>query len=95
MEVKQGFTKKDKLINFLNDSGELYFGMYLASACQNFIEWQNTFLQPIVDANAFNGILNNYVNTIMKKIPVQDAKHNQIVLIGERFQKNEYLSNIE
>ena len=90
MEVKKGFTKKDKLINFLNDAGELYNGMYLASACQNFIEWQNTFLLPILDAaNAFNGILKNYANTIMKKIPVQDAKHNQILLIRERFEKNE------
>ena len=88
MEVKQKFGAKDKLINFLNDAGELYNGMYLASACQNFIEWQNTFLQPIVDANAFNGILHNYVNTILKKIPVQEAKHDQIVLINERFIKN-------
>ena len=88
MEVKEKFSKKDKLINFLNDAGELYNGMYLASACQNFIEWQNTFLQPIVDANMFNGILHNYVNTIMKKIPVQEAKHDQIVLIRESFTKN-------
>ena len=41
---------------------ELYNGMYLASACQLFIEWQNSFLQPIVDANKFNGILHNYVD---------------------------------
>ena len=88
MEVKEKFSKKDKLINFLNDAGELYNGMYLASACQNFIEWQNTFLQPIVDANMFNGILHNYVNTITKKIPVQEAKPDQIVLIKQSFNKN-------
>ena len=87
MQVKQGFSKKDKLINFLNDAGELLNGMYLASACQNFIEWQNTFLQPIVDSNAFNGILHNYVNNISKKIPVQEAKLDQVVLIEERFEK--------
>ena len=87
MEVKEGFSKEDKLINFLNDANELYNGMYLASACQNFIEWQNTFLQPIVDANSTaQGILHNYVNNIVKKVPVQDAKHDQIVLINERFQ---------
>ena len=88
MEVKEKFTKKDTLINFLNDESELYYGMYIASACQNFIEWQNTFLQPIVDVNTFNGILNNYMNTIIKKIPVQEAKHDQIVLISESFKKN-------
>ena len=87
MDVKPTFTKKDKLINFLNDAGELYNGMYLAAACQSFIEWQNTFLQPIVDANAFNGILHNYVSNILRKIPVQEAKHDQIVLIKERFEK--------
>ena len=88
MEVKEKFSKKDKLITFLNDAGELYNGMYLAAACQNFIEWQNTFLQPIVDANIFNGILHNYVNTIIKKIPIQEAKPDQIVLIKERFNKS-------
>ena len=65
MEEKKGFSKEDKLINFLNDANELYNGMYLASACQNFIEWQNTFLQPIVDANSTSqGILHNYINNI-------------------------------
>ena len=87
MEVKEKFSKNDTLINFLNDGGELYNGMYLAAACQNFIEWQNTFLQPIVDANAFNGILHNYVNSLLKKVPVQDAKHDQILLIKESFAK--------
>ena len=87
MEEKKQFTKNDTLINFLNDGGELYNGMYLASACQNFIEWQNTFLQPIVDANGFNGILHNYVNSLLKKIPVQEAKHDQILLIEESFKK--------
>ena len=56
MEIKKEFTKNDKLINFLNDANELNSGMYLASACQNFIQWQNEFLQPIVDANINNGI---------------------------------------
>ena len=65
----------------------MYHGMYLASACQNFIKWQNLFLQPIIDVNRFSGILHYYVNKILKKIPVQDAKENQIVLIKERFKK--------
>ena len=81
---------KEKLIYFLNDNGELYNGMYLASACQNFIEWQNTFLQPIADANAFNGILHHYAENIRRKIPIQEAKNNQIVLLQERFMKSKY-----
>jgi hypothetical protein len=83
-------TSKDKLIYFLNDNGELYNGMYLAAACQNFIDWQNNFLEPIFNANAYNGILNYYAEAIKKKIPVQDAKHDQIVLINERFSYSNY-----
>ena len=88
MKVKQTFTKKDKLINFLNDAGELNNGMYLAAACENFITWQNRFLMPIKDTNMFNGILHNYINTILKKIPVQEAKSDQIILIKQRFEKS-------
>jgi hypothetical protein len=90
MPIKN-LSKDDKLIFFLNDNTELYYGMYLSSACQNFIEWQNTFLQPIVNANTkFDGILNNYVNAINRKIPVQEAKHDQIVLYEERFRQTKY-----
>ena len=85
MPIKQTFSKNDKLINFLNDNGEMFNGMYLAAACQKFIEWQNLFLKPILEVNMFNGILHNYVNTISKKIPVQEAKKEQTVLINERF----------
>ena len=81
---------KDKLISFLNDPGELLNGMYIAAACQNFIDWQNSFLNPIIDANAFNGILHNYVDNIRKIIPVQNSKPDQIVLIIERFNKSKY-----
>ena len=85
MPIKQSFSKKDKLIYFLTDDGELGNGMYLASACQKFIEWQNLFLKPILDVNMYNGILHNYVNSILKPVPVQEAKKEQIVLIKERF----------
>ena len=86
-------TKNDKLIYYLTDNGELYGGMYLAAACQNFIEWQNTFLQPIVDVNNnFNGILHHYVDNIEKRIPVQSAKYNQILLIEQRFLNSNFMN---
>ena len=89
MRIKD-LTIDDKLIYFLNDIEELCSGMYLASACQNFIDWQNSFLYPIEKGNKFNGILYNYVDNIKKRIPVQEAKHDQIVLINERFSKTKY-----
>jgi hypothetical protein len=94
MPVKS-LNANDKLIYFLNDNGELLFGMYLAAACQNFIEWQNTFLLPIVEINAFNGILHHYVDNIKKKIPVQDAKFDQILLINDRFQRTNTYTNLK
>ena len=81
----------EKLIYFLNDNGELGGGMYLAAACQNFIEWQNIFLQPIIDIYTFNGILHHYVDNLKKKIAVQDAKNEQILLIEERFNSSKYI----
>ncbi len=59
--------------------------MYLAAACQNFISWQNSFLNSIIDANAINGILSCYVDNIKKKVPVQESKSRQILLIEDRF----------
>ena len=90
MKVKSGFMYEDKLINLLIDEGELNNGMYLAAACQNFIEWQNTFLQPILDANrSDDSILRNYTNNIIKKIPIYEAKHDQIILVKESFENYE------
>ena len=82
---------ENRLICFLNDSGELLNGMYLAAACEKFIDWQNSFLNPIIEANIVNGILHNYVDNLMKKIPVQNSKPDQIVLITERFNKSKYI----
>ena len=89
MPIKD-LSEKDKLIYFLNDDGDYGGGMYLAAACQNFISFQNTFLTPIIDANAFNGILNCYIDNIRKSVPLNEAKNSQILLIKERFEKSQY-----
>jgi hypothetical protein len=82
--------KEDQLIYFLNDDGELGYGMYLASACQNFISWQNSFLQPIVDSVAQNGILHYFSNNLKRKIPVQSAKISQTLLLEDCFNNSLY-----
>ena len=91
MPVKT-LSKSDPLVCFLNDDGELLNGMYLAAACQNFISWQNTFLQPIIDTVIHNGILHYYVNNLKKKIPVQTAKVNQTLLLEDSFKKSQYIN---
>ena len=80
----------DKLAFFLNDNGELGYGLYLASACQNFIDWQNSFLLPIIEKNKKIGILHKYINNIIKKLPLNEAKFGQILLIEESFKKSKY-----
>ena len=90
MEIKNDFTLKDKLSSFLNDDRELNNGMYLASACQNFIMWQNELLREIIATYKDSGILNKYVNknNLLKEIPLQNAKPEQIIMIEEKFKKN-------
>jgi hypothetical protein len=94
MPIKN-LSHRDTLINFLNDDGELQGGMYIAAACQNFISWQNSFLQPIIDTIKFNGILHYYVNHLQKKIPLQSAKINQTLLIEDCFNKSQYKNFLE
>ena len=94
MPIKN-LSQKDTLNNFLNDEVELYGGMYIASAFQNFIFWQNSFLQPIINAVKHNGILHYYVNNLKRKIPIQSARINQTLLIDDCFINSEYKNFIE
>ena len=89
MEPKE-LSENDKLIYFLNDDGEIGNGMYLAAACQNFITWQNNFLQPIIDSVGQNGILHYFLKNMKKKIPVQSAKKYQTLLLEDCFNNSMY-----
>ena len=68
-------SEDKKLINFLNDDKN----KNILSAYQYFISNQNSFLQPICNAISFNGVLHFYVNNLKNKIPIQDAKYNNIL----------------
>ena len=94
MPVKN-LSENDELIYFLNDNGEIGGGMYMAAAYQNFITWQDTFLQHIIDPNLSKGILNCYVDNIKKKIPIHKAKNRQILLIKKRFANSNYIDFID
>ena len=69
----------DKLIYFLIDNKETGYGMYIAAAYQSFINWQNKFLKPIIEANEKEGILHYYVHNLKKKINVQEVKKSQVL----------------
>ncbi len=78
MEVKN-LNDEDKLIYFLNDINEKGYGMYLAAGYQNFINWQNEFLQYIIDNCANKNYLNCYLENLEKRIPIHEATSNQIL----------------
>ena len=74
-------NNKMVLENFLIDDGEIGKGMYLASGYQNFIKWQNEFLEPIsktLDGNK-GGILYYLNESLKNRIDVQKANKNEII----------------
>ena len=66
--------ENQKLAYFLNDNGEWGKGMYIAAAYQKLIDWQNAFLQGLIESLKQNGILHNLVKNMDKTIDVQKAK---------------------
>jgi len=69
--------------NFLVDDGDKYGGLFLASAYENMIEWQNQFIDVIISKNNTSGILNSYIYQLEKEINIQDATEDEIVNIND------------
>ena len=79
---------EDKSLDyFLNDNAVIGKGMYIASAYQNFISWQNNFLNKLIDSLKNGGILHHYVDNIKKTIDVQNAKKNDVLNFKEMKEK--------
>ena len=89
MEEKS-FSKSDKLAYFLNDANEVNYGMYIASAYQNFINWQNQFLQSIIDIGKDKKYLDFYVEELKKQIPIYEANSNQALSLNNCFSNSDY-----
>ena len=77
MAVKT-IKEDDPIAYLLNDDGELYFGMYLAAAYQNFYEYQNNFLNSIIN-NMGSDKFFYLIDKIKIEIPPQIAKKEDIV----------------
>ena len=78
-------SENDKLIYFLNDVNEKGYGMYLAAAYQNFINWQNGFLKYIIKEGVEKSIFNYYIENMNKKVPINEAQLNQILILDNIF----------
>ena len=90
------FTGRERLAYFLNDSDDKGYGIFILKGLKKFIEWQNSFLIPIINAykNKKNNILNCYISKMEKKVNVQDANDSQILKIENCFE-NTYFVNFE
>ena len=84
---KQGDSLKlnigSYLSYFLVDDGERGGGMFLASAYENFISWQNNFINLVINKNKMNGVLNTYVSQLEQEIDIQEAKEDEIITIDK------------
>ena len=79
-EMKSKDLDKDSpLACFLNDDDEFGKGIYIAAAYQNFIEWQNNFLDSLIKPLKQSGILHHFVKNMEKSIDVQKAKVNEVL----------------
>ena len=81
--LKEPLTPGSFLSHFLVDDGDTKGGIFLASAYENFICWQNRIIDLIIAKNKLGGILNSYVPQLEQEIDVQDAKEDDIISIGQ------------
>ena len=75
---------ENNLCYFLVDIGDNDGGIFLASAYEHLIEWQNRIINLIIEQNKNNeGLLNLYLPQLEKEISIQDATENDIIIINE------------
>ena len=92
MNLKHGDVKgkpldmniDNNLSYFLVDRGDEDGGIFLASAYEHLIEWQDKIINIIIEKNKNDGILNYYIPQLEKEIPIQNATKNDIIYIDEK-----------
>ena len=76
-------NENKEIAYFLVDDKEIGKGMYIASAYENFIKWQNNFLDSLIEHLKKRGILHSYVKNMEKPINVQNATKNEVLNFDE------------
>ena len=74
---KMNLTTKSELSCVLLDDSEP--GFYLSSIYKKLIEYQNLFLDNIINCNIQNGLLHCFVKQLSNEMMIQDANINEIV----------------
>ena len=92
---KDKFDGNERLAYFLNDDNDKGYGIFIAKGYRKFIEWQNSFLTPIIKAyKSKNNTLSCYVIQIEKTVNVQNANNLQIIQLEKCFEQS-YYNNFE
>ena len=96
--------KSDKFIEKINgneslgyylcDNVDKEYGIFILIGLKKFIEWQNSFLKPIIEAykKKENNILNCYISKMEKTVNVQDANNLQILKIDSCFDNTSFIN---
>ena len=88
------FEGSERLAYFLNDDDDKGYGIFINIGLHKFIEWQNSFLKPIINAykSRKNNILSCYISQFEKLVNVQDANNLQILQIEKCFEKTYFIN---
>ena len=81
--VPLDMNMNNTLAYFLVDVGDQDGGIFLASAYEHLIEWQNKIINLIIEQNKEDGILNSYISQLNKEISIQEASESDIIYINE------------
>ena len=86
---KMNLTTKSELACILLDDSEP--GFYLSSIYKKLIEYQNLFLDNIINCNVQNGLLHCFVKQLSNEMMIQDANINEIVKLDFKQHNNNNL----
>ena len=92
-KYKENFRGNECLAYFLNDDNEKEYGIFISYGLHTFIEWQNSFLKPIVESykSKKNNLLNCYISHLEKSIDIQNANKLHILQIENCFENTPYI----
>ena len=90
----QNFEGNERLAYFLNDNDDKGYGIFISRGLHKYIEWQNSFLIPIIDAykKKKNNVLSCYISQMEKSVNVQEANNLQILQIEKCFENTYYIN---
>ena len=84
----------ERLAYYLCDNVDKEYGIFTLIGLKKFIEWQNTFLKPIIEVykKKENNILNCYISKMEKTVNVQDVNNLQILNIDNCFDNTPFIN---